>query len=188
MADYIPEEILNDIMRQLTPVNRLAVELEKNHGMRISDVLSQRWSEGWQDVLEGKSFSVTYVEQKTKKIRQIWPLPHELKQLSRYRQKDSDFLFPGNGESGHRTRQAVWKDLHTVSRLFRVDGKRLVRSIGTHTARKVYAVRLYDAACREGSGDPLAIVQKDLNHADKSVAFIYAMADEIADKRFRGRL
>ena len=55
--------------------------------------------------------------------------------------------------------------------------------IAPHTARKIYAVDLYQKADREGLLDPLEAVRADLNHKDPAVSYIYAMADVISKRR-----
>lgn len=95
----------------------------------------------------------------------------------------SPFVFAGRDPGKHRTRQAVWKDLHRAASLWRVNGRRLKANLGTHSARKVYAVKLFREAKAQGLYDPLAVVQVDMNHKDPAVTFLYAMADVISKRR-----
>ena len=75
----------------------------------------------------------------------------------------------------HRTRQAVYKDLMRAARLFRV---RLGGAhIGTHTARKIYAVERYH---RTGS---IEAVRQLLGHEREAVTMLYALADELTARR-----
>lgn len=177
-----------DVLRFMRPVNRLALEMEMRYGMRIGDLLSQEWAGGWAEVLAGDINYVDYKEQKTGKMRRIWPVKYDLLRLKEIKRGDNPFLFPARSGPGHRTRQAVWKDLHEVAKLYRIDGKKLARNVGTHSARKVYAVRLYTAAVAKGEPEPLSLVRKDLNHQDLSVTFLYAMADIIADAKYGGKM
>ena len=86
------------------------------------------------------------------------------------------WAFPSPRSGGHKTRQAVWADVKRAQKAFR-----LPQNIGTHSARKVYAVRLM-----ERYGD-IARVRRALNHSSNSVTAIYAMADQLlAAKRKRG--
>lgn len=79
------------------------------------------------------------------------------------------FIFPNrlNGRK-HRTRQAVWKDLRRVSKLFKLRG-----TVAPHSLRKTYARTLL----REGF--TLSQIQKALNHTDTTVTALYAFADEL---------
>ena len=60
---------------------------------------------------------------------------------------------------------------------------RLPQNIGTHSARKVYAVQLMDKY-----GD-LERVRKALNHAKKypSTTMLYALADAELEKKYKRR-
>lgn len=91
MADYIPEEILLDVLRFMRPVNRLALEMEMRYGMRIGDLLSQEWAGGWSAVLAGDINYVDYKEQKTGKMRRIWPVKYDLLCLKEIKRGDNPF-------------------------------------------------------------------------------------------------
>lgn len=184
MTDYIPEETLNEVIRLMRPENKKALKMELRHGMRIGDVLTQKWENGWEEVRKGRAKTVTYQEQKTKKQRTIYPSQEEAQALYEMRREGNPYIFPGRGRDGHRTRQAVWKDLHEIAALYRVNGRKLVRKIGTHSARKVYAVRQYTEALVRGESEPMKVVMEDLNHSDLSVTFVYALADVISKARY----
>ena len=78
------------------------------------------------------------------------------------------WAFPGTKPGTHKTRQAVWKDVKRAAKAFR-----LPQNIGTHSFRKVYAVRL-----REKYGS-IAKVQRALAHSSLAVTAVYAMADAL---------
>lgn len=150
----------------LTPENRLVMRVCIHTGLRVSDVLALK-----PEQLK-PNFWIT--EQKTKKRRQVG-LPEPL--LSDLIENAGVFwVFPGRESRKHRTRQAVWKDVKRAA-----DALRLPQNIGTHSARKFYAVEL-----RERYGD-LERVQRALNHGDIAVTMIYAMADKQLEADFRRR-
>ena len=72
----------------------------------------------------------------------------------------------------HRTRQAVWKDLHRAARLFRLDVH-----VSPHSTRKAWAVDEYK---RTGN---LKRVQREMNHTDPAVTMLYALADQLEDRK-----
>lgn len=72
----------------------------------------------------------------------------------------------------HRTRQAVFKDIKRIAKAFRIKP-----NVAPHTARKVWAVDEYHR-----TGD-LKRVQRLLNHSSEAVTMIYAMADQLTDRR-----
>lgn len=129
----------------------------------MSDVLSLRTEQlkpsGW------------YTESKTGKRRR-YGLPKDLLEEIRA-QAGPEWAFPGFGAGGgHRTRQAVWKDVKRASRAFR-----LPQNVGPHSARKVYAVELM-----RKYGD-IEKVRRALNHDNSSVTAIYAMSDMLLERR-----
>lgn len=133
-------------------------------GMRVSDVLNLKTadlqSSGW------------YVEQKTGKKRR-YGLPGPL--LEQIKAQAGDvWAFPGRDPTKHRTRQAVWKDVKRAAVAFR-----LPQNVGTHSARKVYAVELMHKY-----GD-IRRVQRALNHSSPMVTAIYAMSDQLLERRSR---
>ena len=73
-------------------------------------------------------------------------------------------------------RQAVWCDVKRAAAAFR-----LPQNVGTHSARKVYAVDLM-----RKYGD-IAHVQRILQHSSPTVTVIYAMADALLAQKYRKR-
>lgn len=152
------------VLAALTPPNRLACEVSACTGLRISDALNLRTGR------LGERMTVR--ELKTGKTRRIH-LPREL--LDRLiAQAGKIYVFEGRENYRKpRTRQAVYKDLARAARLFRVRGTH----ISPHSARKIYAVTEYR---RTGS---LQRVKELLNHSDEAVTMLYAMADELTERR-----
>lgn len=183
-TDFIPEELLWRLMDCMTPVNSAVLMLMVFTGMRVGDATKQRLTD-WSDLLNGRASSIRYKESKTGKERVISvpaAVAQKLKELPR---GESPWLFPGRNPEQPRTRQAVYKDLNRVAKLYRVNGQKLRQRIGTHTARKVYAVKLYHEAERQGLYEPLEVVRVDLNHSSREVAFLYGLADVISSRKWQ---
>lgn len=114
--------------------------------------------------------SFWYFEQKTGKRRRM-RLPVPLLEAIQ-RQAGEEWAFPGRAGKRPKTRQAVWADVKRAQRAFR-----LPQNIGTHSARKVYAVKLL-----EKYGD-IERVRRALNHSSTAVTSIYAMADLLLERK-----
>lgn len=160
-------EQMEHVLAALTPSNALVMRTILHTGMRLSDVLSLRTDQikpsGW------------YTESKTGKRRR-YGLPRALLEEI-LAQAGPEWAFPGVGsKGGHRTRQAVWKDVKRASRAFR-----LPQNIGPHSARKMYAVDLM-----RKYGD-IERVRRALNHESETVTAIYAMADLLTQRRLERR-
>lgn len=162
-SEYVPKGEVVHILAALTPPNRLACEVSLATGLRINDVLSLKTEK----VAKGR---FTVREEKTGKTKSV-RLPEELRKqcLSIAGQH---FVFEGrlNGKK-HRTRQAVFKDLRRVAKLYGCKPH-----LSPHSMRKIYAVEQYAKY-----GD-LKRVQSLLNHSDESVTLLYALADSL-DRR-----
>ena len=186
-TDYIPKEILLRILEALTPENALVMELCMCTGMRVTDALRMTYEDARRLVSPPAQDRLyyTYTEQKTGKERTVFVSRDWLSRAVYVHDVRSPWLFAGRDPEKHRTRQAVWKDLHRAAKLYRVNGRRLQARVGPHTARKVYAVDLYHQAEENGVTDPLELVRADLNHKDTAVTFIYALADEITARKRR---
>lgn len=151
----------------LTTGNRLACRVALHTGLRIGDVLSIRTRD------LGQRMTVT--ESKTKKRRRVH-LPAGL--LSEIREHaGAVWAFPGRlDESKHRCRQTVWSDLRRARRALR-----LPETVGTHSMRKIYAVKLM-----KRYGD-LNRVQRALGHDNETTTMLYAMADQITARHIKKR-
>lgn len=161
VANYITDEDLDVVYRLLMPQNRLICMTAEKTGLRIGDVLEMKTA----DLKE----RMTIKERKTKKTKRIYLNKELLKAIKE--QSGPVWAFPGaaGSKTGHKTRQAVWRDLKRAQKALR-----LPENLGTHSMRKVYAVK----ALRR-TGD-LGQVQRLLNHDDPAVTLIYAMADHVA--------
>ena len=159
------------LLAALTPPNRLALEISLATGLRISDVLGIK-TEQVQKTANGR---ITLRQLKTGKSTRV-RLPNELRARC-LSLSGRVWVFEHRHDwTRHRTRQAVWKDLKRVARLFRVKS-----NIAPHTARKVWAV---DAFKRTGN---IKRVQELLQHESEAVTAIYAMADQLVGRRLSPR-
>lgn len=166
-ADWARGDIMSHILAALTYENRLAITVSLLTGLRIGDVLNLRS----RDLLRDR-FTIT--EEKTLKRRTI-RIPDQLRdELQSIAGKI--FVFENRlSARKHRTRQAVYKDIKRAARAFRIKS-----NISCHTARKIYAVSEYK------KDFSVARVKKLLNHSSEAVTMIYAIADELTERKKRG--
>lgn len=165
-TDWVARQEYDHLLAALMPANRLALEIAETNGLRISDALSLRTEK------LGKRMTVR--ELKTGKTRRIF-LSDELL-MRAHQQAGRVWVFEHRLDwRKHRTRQAVYKDLQRVAKVFKVqlDGAH----VGTHTARKIFAVDRYH---KTGS---MEAVRKLLNHEHEAVTMVYAMADQLTQRR-----
>lgn len=147
------------VLDLLTPANRLVVRVMLHTGLRVGDVLTLKPED------LKRRFVVT--EQKTGKRRTVTLSDALLRDLKRNSGKL--WVFEGrSSEVSHRTRQAVWADIKRAAKACR-----LKENVGTHTARKMYAVGLM-----QKYGD-IERVKRALNHSSASVTVLYACADKL---------
>lgn len=163
-TEYLLDREIDRVLAALMPQNALIVRTVLQTGLRISDVLELR--------TEQLKSSMWVVEKKTGK-RHRCGLPADLLQAIRA-QAGKEWAFPGAKPGTHKTRQAVWCDVKRAAKAFR-----LPQNIGTHSFRKVYAVKL-----RQKYGS-LARVQRAMAHSTPSVTAIYAMADTLLEDKLR---
>lgn len=167
-TDWVEKDSFEHILAALMPANRLAIETSLATGLRIGDVLRLR-----SDQLRLERFTIK--EQKTGKARRVY-LPQALRDALTA-QAGRFYVFEHRTDQRqHRTRQAVWKDLHRAAALFRLPRS---LTIAPHTARKLFAVSKYQ------TGHSLKKVQQLLNHSDEAVTVLYAMADQLTARHTR---
>lgn len=164
-TEYLLDREVQLVLSALMPSNRLVLRVMLHTGLRVGDVLTLRTEQ------LKPQFWIT--EQKTGKRRRVGlpaPLLRDIKA-----QAGPVWAFPGRcDESSHRTRQAVWADVKRAARAFR-----LPQNVGTHSARKVYAV---DLMRRYGD---MERVRRALGHGSVLTTMIYAMADAQLNARMR---
>lgn len=166
-TEYLFFKEVDRVLAALMPSNRLVMRVILHTGLRIGDVLMLRP----QDLQSHRWIT----EQKTGK-RRLVGFPAAL--LSDLRQEANEtWVFPSPADpTKHRTRQTVWADVKRAARLFR-----LPQNVGTHSARKVYAVELM----RKYSD--IAAVQRNLKHSYASTTMIYALADQLLTQKYKKR-
>lgn len=164
-TEYLLDREVSHVLAALMPQNRLIFRVILRTGARISDVLSLK--------TEQIKPSFWYTETKTGKRRRMGLGEDLCAEI--LAQAGEVWAFPSPRSSGHKTRQAVWADVKRAQKAFR-----LPQNIGTHSARKVYAVHLM-----KRYGD-IAKVRKALNHSSDSTTAIYAIADMLLEAK-RGK-
>lgn len=162
-TDYIDRAVWDRLLDALMPANRLALEVAIATGLRISDVLS---------LPATASQRPTVRDSKTGKRHRVY-IPEAL--YSRLQAgRGRVWMFEGRiSDAKHRTRQAVWYDLHRAAKLYRMPSEVRGLTIAPHSARKTYAVGVYRRTGR------ITDVQRLLCHSDPHVTMLYAMADEL---------
>ena len=158
---------MEHVLALLTPSNALVMRVILHTGMRVSDVLNLKTADlkpsGW------------YTEQKTGKRRRYGlpgPLLADIKA-----QAGLVWAFPGRLDaSKHRTRQTIWRDVKRAQRALRMP-----ENVGTHSARKIYAV---DLMAKYGD---IERVRKALNHDRAMTTAIYAMSDMLLERTLQAR-
>lgn len=163
-TEYLLNRELGHVLAALMPQNALIMETVLQTGLRISDVLELR--------TEQLRPSMWVREKKTGKMHRCG-LQKELLQAIRA-QAGEVWAFPGAKPGTHKTRQAVWRDVKRAAKAFRIE-----QNIGTHSFRKVYAVRLMEKY------RDVARVQRAMAHGSPSVTAIYAMADALLASKQR---
>ena len=164
-TDYLLHQELEHVLAALMPSNRLVIRVMLRTGLRVGDVLALR--------PEQLALRMWVTESKTGKRRQVGLGQDLLADLKAHAGRI--WVFPGRNPAKHRTRQAVWHDIKRAARAFR-----LPQNVGTHSARKVYAVELM-----EQYGD-LERVQRALRHDRLETTLAYAMADRLLKSPSRG--
>lgn len=171
---YVEPDAFRLLLTALMPANRLALEVSLTTGLRIADVLHLKTA----DLV--RTARPTITERKTGKRRRVY-FPRALRDALLL-QAGRFYIFEGRyDERRPRTRQAVFKDLKRVAKLYRIDGEKIRANVAPHTARKIYAVQDYRA---HGS---LERVRRLLNHGDEAVTVLYALADRLERKQRRSR-
>lgn len=186
-TDYLYQRQLDRVLGLLMPGNSLVVRVQLHTGLRVGDVLRMTFplrKQSW--LTEGKTGKRRHIGLPQQLIDAIAAdaAQHIPAHMRRYiwetppRGVTPLWAFPSPRDyKRHRTRQAIWKDIKRAARACR-----LPQNVGTHSARKVYAV----GALRRSGGD-LEAVQRALNHSDVGITMIYAMADKLLAERQQQR-
>nr|CDL66361.1 unnamed protein product [uncultured bacterium]CRY93928.1 hypothetical protein [uncultured prokaryote] len=159
-SDFTPRDEFRHLLAALSVPNRLALETSLATGLRISDVLNLKSAD-----LKPR---FTVRELKTGKNLKVY-IPNSL--LVRLKALSGKIYVFENRLSylRPRTRQAVYKDLKRVCKIFRIKNLQL----SPHSARKIFAVSEF----RKHKN--LDRVKQLLNHSSEAITILYAMADNL---------
>ena len=159
LTDYVPAEEYKKMYPFLSYENHLVLRVCLETGLRVGDVVALKPCE-----LQGQELHFT--AQKTKKQGRA-KLPAELADKLR-KIAGEQYIFSGNGKLGHRTRQAVWRDVKRASQLAGIKG-----NVSPHSARKTRAVNTF----RQRG---FSAAQRELQHSDPGTTMLYAFSDVIS--------
>lgn len=151
-TDYLPLEDFKRLFPYLTYDNYLAIRVSLETGLRIGDVVALRTADLQGDVLK-------YTASKTGKPGKAKLSKDLAEKLRRY--AGTEFVFSSSSKLGHRTRQAVWKNIKQAAQAcgFTVN-------VAPHSARKTFAVKV---AKQQG----FAAAQRALQHDSAAVTGLY---------------
>lgn len=162
-ADYLPENVIDEILSQMKPINALALRLSLATGLRIGDVLSIKWK-------DLNANELTKTSAKTGKIgKYILPLAvfNDILSLCPYGGKGA-YIFKGRGKTKHITRQTIYLDMRRASARLKV-----LEHATPHSARKTFAVKLRKSGASESE------IQAALQHSNKGTTRIYSRSDNL---------
>ena len=164
---YASRPEMAHILAALMPDNRRVMRLAIHTGLRIGDCLAIKTAD--------LRYRMTVRESKTGKTRRI-TIPRDLlADLEAHAGRI--WVFEGRCDPRkHRSRQAVYKDVKRVARIYQRAGSVRKGQISPHSARKLAAVEAY----RRGGMDA---AQRLLNHSDPAVTMLYALSDAVAGRR-----
>lgn len=135
-------------------------------GLRVGDCLAIKTAD--------LKYRMTIREAKTGKTRRITIPRNLLQELQEHAGRI--WVFEGRCDPRrHRTRQAVYKDVKRVARMYQRAGSVRKGQVSPHSARKLAAVEAY----RRGGLDA---AQRLLNHSDPIVTLLYALSDTVAER------
>lgn len=161
-SEYIDENALAVVLSVMRWENALAVRVSLATGLRIGDVVTLRAGE----IDENRTIHKIAAKTNKKLLRHIDATLYGDLELSR---NGGEWYFPSaRASAGHRTRQAVWRDIRRAATVCAVR-----QHVTPHTARKVYAVEHF----KRGGLDE---VQKLLQHDSVTTTMLYAFADKLA--------
>ncbi len=170
-TDYLNPDSMHRLTSFMAPSAALAIHLSLETGLRIGDVVSLPTS-----ALRGAQ--IHFTAQKTGKQGVAKISAALMRELMR--NCNDEFLFPSKkSESGHLTRQAIWKQVKKAAEKAHID-----KNIAPHSARKTFAVE-------EFKKHGLAATQKALQHSRSDVTLLYCLSDTSfleVDEKINARL
>lgn len=165
-STYISRPEMGHILAALMPDNRRVMRLAMYTGLRVGDCLAIKTAD--------LKYRMTVRESKTGKTRRVC-IPRDL--LAELEANAGRiWVFEGRTDPRkHRTRQAVYKDVKRVSRMYQRAHSIRPGQVSPHSARKLAAVEAYHAG-------GMAAAQRLLNHSDPAVTALYALSDLVAER------
>lgn len=154
-SDWVAQGDWALILPKMQYDNMLAIKTSIETGLRIGDVVALPRA-----ALSGTT--IKYTASKTGKSGTKQISADLAKRLCKI--AAGEWLFPGRKEGTHRTRQAVWRDVKQVAASMGMNAQ-----ISPHSARKTYAVELYN---KRG----LPAVQRELQHSRAETSMLYAFS------------
>lgn len=155
----IDEETKAKFSRNLNYKYQLIFRLGCATGLRISDIVKLK-----KDILLVEKPTIR--EQKTKKSKRFY-IPKKLRiELIDFSQNNKEYIFESSAETGHITRQAVWKHFKIVAKRLNIK-----INIGTHTMRKNHAKHL------QLSGKSYNYIKNKLNHDNLADTLLYLLEE-----------
>lgn len=165
-SEYIKPEQLDFLLDLMKEANANAVRVSLETGLRIGDVLALTVKN-----LDAESGAICTICAKTGK-----PFNGKLSgALSRALLAGArrGWLFPSPRTKGHRTRQAVWRDLKRAA-----ERCALQINVTPHSARKIFAVEQFRAR-------GLSAAQERLGHDRTETTLLYAFSDILTNKTLK---
>lgn len=159
-TDYLPLKDYNRLFPFLSYDNYLALRLSLETGIRIGDVVSLPAA-----ALSGNKINFTAA--KSGKAGCAIISKDLADKLKRYSGKT--YIFSSSSKAGHRTRQAVWKDVKKAAA-----AAGITKNIAPHSARKTYAVQSFQ---RHG----LKETQRRLQHDNSTVTAGYVLSGVLTE-------
>lgn len=136
---------------------RLIYELGTATGLRVTDIVEMK-----KTALKIKE--PTIKERKTGKSKRIY-IPKKLRdQLIEYSKKNKEYIFESHSQTGHITRQAVWKHFKSKAKEIGIE-----INIGTHTMRKNKVYNLME------KGKDYKYIKNKLNHDNLADTLLYML-------------
>ena len=164
-------DALSALLWSLTTPNKIACEIALATGWRIEDVLCLT-VEQVERARQLNRHPITIIEKKTGKKSTRYFSSKMLAKMEII--KGRYYIFEGaNDWRKHRTRQAVYLDLKRAAK--RLNIKNI--NLSPHTLRKNYAVYL------RKQGKSIEEIKKTLNHDSITTTLLYALADELTERK-----
>ena len=165
-SSYISKPEMGHILAALMPDNRRVMRLAMHTGLRVGGGLAPKTA--------ALQYRLTGRGGKTGTTRHVC-LPRDL--LAELEANAGRiWVFEGRTDPRrHRTRQAVYKDVKRVARMYQRAHSIRPGQISPHSARKLAAVEAYQRGGMDAA-------QRLLNHSDPAVTALYALSDLVAER------